>query len=114
MSEPIDYEYIIDTLGIHNELKGKQNVVYEIRVVMQGTKRVVTEQHTELLHHETTFFVVHIPTDNLENFIDYNDLTKIQVEEWIKKYTPESVIENCKRNLKESFYPTKKYVKPNF
>ena len=114
MNENVDYEYIIDALGVQNELNGKENVIYEVRVTMQGTKKVVTEQYGESLVHKSTFFVVNIPTDSLENFIEYDKLTKDKIEEWIKQYAPPSVIENCKRNLKELLSPTKKYVKPNF
>lgn len=114
MNQNIEYEYMIDALGVENELDGKQNVVYEIRVTMQGTKKNITEQYGEALVHKTTFFVVHIPTNDLENFVEYDKLTKSQIEEWIEKYAPPSVIENCKKNLRESLFPTKKYVKPNF
>jgi hypothetical protein len=114
MEENVQYEYFIDALGVQNELNGKENVVYEIRVTMQGTKKVVTEQYGESLLHKNTFFVVHVPTDNLENFVEFDKLTKEQIEEWVEKYAPQSVLENCKKNLRELLFPTKKYVKPNF
>jgi hypothetical protein len=107
----ITFDYEIEALGVHNTLNEKNNVVYEIRVFLVGKNKIVTE-NTESESILKEYFVVHVPTNDLQNFIEYEQLTKQNVIEWIEKYS--NSLKSHKNNLIEKFHPKKQYLKPNF
>lgn len=105
----IQYSFEIDALGVHNELNGLHNVIYEIRGNLIGTR--VTE-HGEGTYKQ--YFVISIPIDNLECFIQYKDITKQNVLDWIDVHMTPSLLESLKQSVYNQHYPKTKYLKPNF
>ena len=110
----LSFEYEIQSLGIHDSIHGKNNVVYEIRTLFVGKKTITTESGFEEETVSNLILIVHLPVDNVENFIEYKDLTKEHIMKWIEKHVSEKTIENYKMDLTEKLMPTKRYVKPNF
>lgn len=109
----LSFDYEIESLGIHDSLHGKNNVVYEIRALFVGKKTITTESGFGETTTNSTL-IVHLPVDNMENFIEYENLTKEHILEWIENNVSQKTIENYKMNLTEQLIPTKRYVKPNF
>jgi hypothetical protein len=101
----IRFYFEIAQLGVHRELNGKNNVVYEVRCFVCGEKEGTIQR--ELI-------VLAIPTDNLDNFIEYEKLTKEIVEGWISSNYSDSHFNGHRKNIIELFYPTKYYTEPPF
>lgn len=112
LSDNTEYDYEVENLGVHNELNGKKNVIYEIRLYITATKENITEEYGKALITKKTFFVVPIPTENIKNFIEYENITKSDIISWTEKYC--NSIDNYKKSLEEQFYPKKQYLKPSF
>lgn len=113
MNELVEYSYEIEQLGVHKELHGRKNVIYEIRAFLVGKVNRVEENTTNTFS-EKVFFVVHIPTDDLHKFIEYEKLTKEDIDDMIDRHTSEQIKEVNKSRLFEQINPTKVYLKPNF
>jgi hypothetical protein len=102
----ITYSYEIDDFGVIIELNGKKNVVYEIRAFLVGRLENGAEQKQ--------LFITRVPTDNLVEFIEFQDLTKELSDSWIEKYTSIEQMKNFKQKIIEMFYPKTTYFKPLF
>ena len=109
----ITFDFEIDAFGVHNELDGKKNVIYEIRTFMTAHLQIwsATEQKSEK---KKQLFITHLPVDNLNNFVEYENVTKEIALSWIEKYSTSGFIDNFKQKLKDDFYPKQQYLKPNF
>lgn len=107
--EELSYSYEIEAFGVHNELDGRTNVIYEIRGNLVATR--ITE-HGEGSYKQ--YFVVHLPTDNIENFVEYKDITKQQAIDWLQINMTPSLLDSLKQSLYNQHYPKTKYLKPNF
>jgi hypothetical protein len=103
------YSYEIEAFGVHNTMNGCNNVIYEIRGNLVGTR--VTE-HGEGSYKQ--YFVVHLPIDNLEVFVEYKDVTKQIAEEWIRSNMTPSLLDSLKQSIYNQHFPKTKYLKPNF
>lgn len=102
----IKYSYEIDEFGVITNLEDKKNVVYEIRAYLVGTLENGAQQKQ--------LFITRIPTDNLNNFIEYQDLTKEISDSWIDSYTSSEQMESLKQKVVDMFYPKTAYYKPLF
>ena len=112
--DEIEYSIEIDELGVHLEKNGYRNVIYEIRAYVVGKISIKLIDGEMFNEERKKMFVLNIPTDNLDNFIEYDSITEDDVKSWINEYMPPNLIENFQKTIYESFYPTKKYLKPNF
>lgn len=98
----IDYE--IANLGV-KDIGDNKNVVHEIRFFLRCDFQDRFERE---------LYVVHLNTDNLDNFINYEDLTKKNIVSWIEKSLGEHQIIHIKKLIEEKIKNSKKYMTPNF
>lgn len=108
MEETIGFDYQIEFLVMHNELNGRENVVFSVRGFMVSYDKNANDKSYK------KFFVTEIPVTDLTEFTDYKNLTKEQVIGWINKYMSESHRLNLMHELYEEHYPTIRYVRPKF
>ena len=105
----ITFDFEIDAFGVHNDFGGKKNVIYEIRTFLCCT---LTEGDTSGTRKQ--LFVIHIPVDNLNNFVEYENVTKELATSWLEKHQSDNYIEDLKRRMINDLYPKQQYLKPNF
>lgn len=111
--EELIFDIEIENFGIYNELNGRKNVVYEIRAFYVGKLKRVFDGG-ESTSEERELFVIHLPTDNLEDFVEYENVTKEVTVEWIKKHSDENLLKSMEDKVVKRLYPNQQYVKPNF
>lgn len=102
----ITYSYEVDEFGVITDFQDKKNVVYEIRAYLVGTLENGAQQKQ--------LFITRIPTDDLTNFVEYQDLTKEIANSWIESYTSVEQMQNLKQKVVDMFYPKTAYFKPLF
>lgn len=112
MTKTYSYDYEIEALGVHLEHQGKNNVVYEIRGYITVTETTKLDG-AELSCTKKKYFVVPIPYGFTE-FIQYENLTKQIIVEWIQNHEPKGQTQNFKEELLKEFNPTQIYMKPPF
>jgi hypothetical protein len=102
----IEFNIDIQLLGVHkfNEAYNKKNIVYEIRSFMVATCGGLEERK---------LFVTGLPTIDVVNFIEYEDLTRDILIKWIEEYSGD-LIKSLKRELTELLFPTKEYLLPPY
>lgn len=111
--EDITFDIEIEHFGVYNELNGCNNVIHEIRAYYVGTVKKVFEGG-ESSETANEYFVVHIPTTNLDNFIEYENITKEDAVRFITTHAHESLIPSLQNKVRKALLPQQQYLKPNF
>ena len=113
MEDNITFDIEIEQFGVYSELNGHKNVIHEIRAYCVGTIKRIFEggESSETVRE---YFVVHIPTTNLNNFIEYENITKEDTINFINAHAPESLIPSLQNKIRKSLLPQQLYLKPNF
>lgn len=102
----ISFSIEFEAFGVKKEFQGRKNVIYEVRAWMVGTNTVGGSYKV--------YFVQHINTDDLDNFIEYENVTREDVVRWVYENASENHIEALKQKVLEEFFPQTEYLVPNF
>lgn len=89
----ITYEWYFNDLMVKPQENGLQNVLYIVYWQLKGTNEngIFGEQRGSCS----------LPSPSLDNFVDYNILTKQQVETWIETAMGYNTITSLKQSIAE-------------
>jgi len=103
----ITYNWIISTVDAHTNKDGKSNVIFNVHYSL-----IAYDDENNIRKFYTNCTTIGEPNDN---FIEYDDLQKSDVEGWLESTLDvEAIKESLNAQIQEAINPPVVHLKPNW